>query len=59
VVYDGHLTKIVVILRAYYIGERNGGDKIPNINININIDLASIIKWIIIVLAYVYIIPKA
>lgn len=40
--------------------KRTGGDKITNIsiNFNINIDLTSIIKEIIIVLVYTYIIPK-
>lgn len=61
-----------LILLAYYIEfvvsfygllilkKRTGGDKITNIsiNFNINIDLTSIIKEIIIVLVYTYIIPK-
>jgi hypothetical protein len=56
VVSDGFPTKIVVILSMDNIGEGIGGDKITNINLNINIDLTSIIKWTIIVLAYTYII---
>jgi len=48
---------MVVILRMTNIENKAGGDNIININVNITIDLTPIIKYIIMVLVYVYVIP--